>query len=69
MTVVSAPDCLYCKHLSRDSRNDISLYGKAARIKCEAFKDGVPYEILTGEHDHTKPYKGDNGIQFEAIKE
>ena len=36
---------------------------------CSAFNDGIPYEILTGENDHTKPYKGDNGIQFEPIED
>jgi len=35
---------------------------------CEAFPNGIPEEILIGEFDHHKPYKGDNGIQFEAVK-
>lgn len=36
---------------------------------CSAYPDGIPNEIFTGLHDHAKPYKGDNGIQFEPIKE
>jgi len=36
---------------------------------CSAFNDGIPYEILTGENDHTKPYKGDNGITFDPIED
>jgi len=36
---------------------------------CKAFPKGIPDEIFNNEHDHTKPYKGDNGIQFEPIKE
>jgi len=36
---------------------------------CEAFPDGIPPKILMGEHDHTKPYKGDNGITFEPIED
>jgi len=35
---------------------------------CKAFPKGIPDKILTGEHDHTKPFKGDGGIRFEAIK-
>jgi len=35
--------------------------------KCEAYPEGIPEEILTGEVDHTTAYDGDNGIQFEAI--
>ncbi|GAF78818.1 unnamed protein product [marine sediment metagenome] len=37
--------------------------------RCEAYPKGIPEEILTGEHDHTKPYEGDNDIQFEPIEE
>jgi hypothetical protein len=36
---------------------------------CKAFPNGIPVEILTNEHDHTKPFKGDNGILFEPTKE
>ena len=36
---------------------------------CKAFPNGIPEKILIGEHDHTKPFKGDNGIRFEPIKE
>lgn len=35
--------------------------------KCKAF-DAIPADILRGANDHTKPYPGDHGIQFEAIK-
>jgi len=33
--------------------------------ECDAFPDGIPNEILTGEIDHHKPHPDDNGIQFE----
>lgn len=46
--------CYECKHYSKNNR-------------CLAFPDGIPFAILSGDVSHTKPYKGDNGIQFEAV--
>jgi len=34
---------------------------------CDAFPKGVPLVILTNEHDHHKPFEGDNGILFESV--
>ena len=48
--------CIECERYRKDGR-------------CKAFPDGIPEEIITGQFDHTKPHKGDNGIQFEPIKE
>ena len=36
--------------------------------KCKAF-DEIPLEIWKGKNRHRKPYPGDNGIQFEPVKE
>ena len=33
--------------------------------KCKAYPEGIPDKISMGVVSHTKPYKGDNGIQFE----
>ncbi len=49
--------CALCKHVHDSGQS------------CDAFPDGIPSEILHGRFDHTKPYPGDKGIQFEPIKE
>lgn len=47
------PKCSFCRH---------KVDGAA---KCSAFPDLIPEEIRNGEHNHSKPYPGDNGIRFE----
>lgn len=38
-------------------------------LKCLAFLDGIPHEILNGTNNHSKPLKGqDNDIVFEPKK-
>lgn len=34
---------------------------------CDVFPDGIPDEIYRHGFDHTQPYPGDHGIQFEPI--
>lgn len=34
---------------------------------CKAYPKGIPLEIFREEVDHTKEYKGDKGITYEAI--
>jgi hypothetical protein len=50
----SGIDCYLCKHSTND------------RV-CKAFGK-IPDDIWLGKVSHTKPYPGDNGIQFEEIK-
>lgn len=51
----SRPLCLICRNFIDDPDNMI----------CRAFPDGIPFPILSNAADHRKPYKDDNGIQFE----
>ena len=36
-------------------------------LKCLAFPEGIPEEILLGKVGHKEPYDGDHGIQFELV--
>ena len=49
--------CLYCKNL-------LSLSDR----ECVGFTKLIPDEIWQGKNDHSEPYPGDNGVQFEPIK-
>lgn len=50
-------NCYRCKHLNQDE------------VSCKAFPNVIPSEILTGKLKHNRPYKDDNGIQFEPIED
>jgi len=52
-----SPVCIECKNIK-------SLVDRT----CKAFPKGIPIQIWNGKNNHTKPYKGDNGIRFEARK-
>ena len=35
---------------------------------CEAYPEGIPQEILRNDVDHNEPFKGDQGLTFEAVE-
>jgi hypothetical protein len=47
--------CVTCKHFNWKSEDYV----------CAAFPGGIPHGILTLQHDHSKPFPGDNGIRYE----
>jgi len=60
--------CANCKHLGTDEIEIKEDDMEAIYLPtCAAFLRGIPREIRTNEVDHTKPFPGDHGIQFEAI--
>jgi len=48
--------CFSCKHLNPDE------------VSCKAFPERIPSKIYNGDVSHDKPFKGDNGIQYELKK-
>ena len=60
MIPLQLPICYRCKHLDTEI---------SEKVRCAAFPDSVPMEIIMSQHDHTKPYPGDNGIRFEPIED
>lgn len=53
--------CDFCKHIYSVDKELPTVKD----YKCKAFPKGIPEVIIDNEHDHTKPYPGDNGIRYE----
>jgi hypothetical protein len=51
--------CTFCKHLRLEEGRTCRAFPKA---------NSIPLDIWNGKNKHTKPYPGDNGIQFEKVK-
>lgn len=55
VVIALSVQCLNCKHFRKQP------------ITCDAYKSGIPREIIDGNIDHSKPYDNDNGIQYKEI--
>ena len=49
---MSEPSCSNCKHWRGGTT-------------CDAFPNGIPWPIQSGDVSHLKPLSGDNDIQYE----
>jgi hypothetical protein len=58
--MIKLPQCLQCKYF-HDEDTEHST--------CDAFPQGIPEDILLSKFDHSKPFPGDNGIQFQLDRE
>lgn len=54
--IVPTPVCMRCIH----------LLPIAPFMKCKAFPDGIPEEILLDGNQHQEAVPGDHGFRFEA---
>ena len=55
--MIKSFQCIDCKHYQ--GRRPEGGY------RCDAYPDRIPNPIVFGDHDHTKPYRGDRGVLFE----
>ena len=49
------PLCAICRHL-RNSEDE---------MRCDAYPNGIPFEILSSQVDHRKVYIQDHGITYQ----
>ena len=62
MPIPKSP-CVDCIHFGGVVQPDGTE--QTERYACKAF-DRIPDEILSGESQHRKPFRGDGGVQYEA---
>ena len=55
--------CLTCKHLRLTKSKETGTTMPDGT--CDAYPEGIPVEIQFGSIVHDKPFKNDNGIQYE----
>ena len=66
--MLPTPNCSKrnCKHFTGIYQPDDTE--RIEKPACKAFPEGIPYVIAYGDNKHSKPFPGDNGIQYEQEK-
>lgn len=59
MQLPAESSCISCFRLESDG----------FQATCKAFPKGIPEEIISGKHDHRKPFRGDKGILYKSVLE
>jgi hypothetical protein len=49
------------------SNQCISCANYRGAFTCTAYPERIPQQIVSGEHDHEKPFKGDGGVRFKPL--
>ena len=60
MTTINQTQCSLCRHYRE------SVVGTGS---CDAFPDGIPFDVWSGAVLHNEPLEGDNGVQFELTSD
>lgn len=66
--VGEVPLCLTCVHFMGGIGPEDEDGERTGPLGCDAFPEGIPFDIIIGTHNHRTPYTGDNGIVFEEGK-
>ena len=61
--------CVECKHFMSLLDDDEVKSDRLERTaqSCQAYPEGIPLRIITGQHDHRKAFEDDQGIRFERL--
>ena len=63
MTTGEAPPCVRCRHMKIPP----GLEDKT--LVCAAFPEGIPDDILYGNHSHIGAYPDDNGLRYDPLND
>ncbi|MFP4459143.1 MAG: hypothetical protein ACLFSQ_06125 [Candidatus Zixiibacteriota bacterium] len=66
-TIKNEAPCILCKNNKLKGKPFYEI--RPGKFACDAFPNGIPYEIINGDNQHEKPLpEQENGIVFEMIE-